>query len=347
MMNFKGARVAIIGVGGMGVRHIRACHRLGVKVVALCDRDEAALERGRREAPGAESFRSASNFISAVAGRVDLISIVTNTPSRAKLMLDLVQMGVRRVLTEKPFTTNLADAYAVTEAYEKAGIQLTVNTFRHFCPNHVRLRELIRSGKLGEVRHVSIQSASTGLGNMGSVFFDVMNFYIESRPVEVAGAIDKTGTPSVRGAQFRDPGGYGVVRYENGARGFIDTSEDTGVPYTFHIVTTYGRIFIEELFNRWHISVRSDHDKATRSLTYYLAPLIDFPFELTHSYDPIEMTSFAMAAALDDCVEASNTRRALTAMEMIIAMHVSDAAGCVPVRLPLDQRHHTLDIPFA
>ncbi len=346
MKQFKDATVAIIGLGGMGIRQIRACRQLNAKVVALCDTREEALQAGLREAPGAAMYRSPSEFAS-VASRADLVSVVANTPSRAKVLLELVEAGSRRVLTEKPFTTNLADAYAVAEAYEKVGAQLTVNTFRHFCDNHVRLRDLIRSGALGQPRYVAIQSASTGLGNMGSVFFDLMNFYLESRPIEVMGIIDKTGTPSVRGSQFRDPGGYGIVRYENGARGFLDTSEDTGVPYTCHIVTTYGRIFIDELFNRWEISVRSKEDVAAHPLTYYLAPLVEVPFELSHGYDPVEMTGFAMAAALDDRAEAANARQALVVLEMIMATHLSDGAGRVPIRLPLEQRYHALDIPFA
>jgi len=181
---------------------------------------------------------------------------------------------------------------------------------------------------------------------MGSVFFDLMNFYLDSRPVEVTGAIDRTGTPSVRGPQFRDPGGWAVVRYENGARGFLDSSEDTGVPYTLHLVTTYGRIVIDELFNHWKVSVRSEVDKA-RPLTYYPAPLADVSFELTHGYDPVQMTGVAMAAALNGLPDAANARQAVTVMEMIIAVHVSDAAGRVPVRLPLEGQHHALDIPFA
>lgn len=256
MKPFEDARVAIIGLGGMGVRHARACRQLGAQIVALCDTREPGIEAGLREAPGAAAYRSMSEFVSA-ARRADLVSVVTNTPSRAKTLMELLQAGCRRVLTEKPFSTNLADAYAVTAAYEQAGAQLTVNTYRQFCDNHIRLRDLLRSGTLGEPRHMTVHSASTGLGNMGSVFFDLMNFYLDSRPIEMTGAIDRMGTPSVRGPQFWDPGGWGVVRYENGARGFLDTSEDTGVPYTFHIVTTFGRIFIDELCNRWRIFVRT------------------------------------------------------------------------------------------
>ena len=112
-------------------------------------------------------------------------------------------------------------------------------------------------------------------------------------------------------------------------------------------MTTYGRIYIDELFNRWQVSVRSEADQTERPLTYYLAPLVDVPFELTHGFDPVEMTSFAMRAALEDRPAAANARAALTVMEMIMAMHVSDQAGRVPVALPLDRRHHALDIPFA
>lgn len=341
------ATVAIVGVGGMGIRHVRACRKIGARVIALCDVRQQALDAAQPEAPEAESYTSVERFVESVAGRADLVSIVTNAPFRARILLDVAAAGARRVLTEKPFTTNVGDAHGVAGAYERAGIPLTVNTFRRFCPNHLRLRDLIRSGEIGRPRYVAIHSASTGLGNMGSVFFDVMNFYVDSAPVEIVGDIDTTGTPSVRGPEYQDPGGYGMVRYENGARGFLDTSEDTGVPYTFHIVTTHGRVFIDELFNRWHIAARTAADQTARPLTAYLTPLHDRSFEQTQGYDPVEMTSFSMAAALEDRPEARNARDAVTVMEMIMAMHVSGRQGRRPVPLPLDPCHHALDVPFA
>jgi hypothetical protein len=114
-----------------------------------------------------------------------------------------------------------------------------------------------------------------------------------------------------------------------------------------HLVTSYGRVFIDEVGNRWSVAARSDEDQSACPLTYYMAPLREVPFELTHRYDPMEMTSFTLRAALEDRPEASNAREALTVMEMIMAMHVSDAAGRRPVSLPLDRAHDPLDIPFA
>ena len=330
----------------MGVRHARALKALGVRLSAVCDTREEAREKARVEFPGLRAFDSVPAFVEAIADKVDIVCVVTNTPSRAAILRQLVAAGTRRVLTEKPFTTNVADAHALTKAYDQAGAMLTVNTFRHFCDNHLRLREILRSGEIGDLRFFCIQSASTGLGNMGSVFFDVMNFYLESRPVDVAGHIDRTGTPNPRGPQYRDPGGFGMVRYANGARGFLDTSEDTGIPYSFHIVTTFGRIFIDEIFGNWHISQRNQQDRQ-RPLTHYLCPLADRPFPLTHGYDPVEMTGFTIRSMLEGRREAHNARSAVTVMEMIMAMHISDANGGQPVALPLAREHHSFDLPFA
>lgn len=138
-----------------------------------------------------------------------------------------------------------------------------------------------------------------------------------------------------------------MVLYENGCRGFIDTSEDTGIPYTFHIGTTYGRVFIDELFHNWSAEARTDADRIEKALTYYLTELQDVPLKLSHGYDPVEMTSFTMRAALEDRPEAYNAAAATTAMEMILAMHVSDRQGNIPIPLPLAKEFHDLDLPFA
>ena len=195
------ATAAIIGYGGMGSRHARALKALGVSLAAVCDTREQAREEARAEYRSIRTFDNVPEMVEAVAANVDIICVVTNTPERAGILRQLLAAGAKRVLTEKPFTTNVADAHSLARAYEDAGVMLTVNTFRHFCDNHLRLRELLREGSLGELRYLSIQSASAGLGNMGSVFFDVMNFYIESRPVAIMGNIDKTGTPSPRGSR--------------------------------------------------------------------------------------------------------------------------------------------------
>src|SRR5437899_668523 len=98
MKRLNGATVAIIGVGGMGLRHIKACRLVGANVVALCDMRDDALAAGLKEAPGATAYSSVSQCIASVAHCVDLVSVVTNTPSRAKILLELATAGARRIL---------------------------------------------------------------------------------------------------------------------------------------------------------------------------------------------------------------------------------------------------------
>jgi len=345
--NLKNAEIAVIGLGGMGSRHIRAVELLGAKIVSLCDVNPKNLQSIGDSIPDAQQFSSVEEFIAAGAHQADLVCLVTNTPYRAGILRQLAKAKAKRVLTEKPFTTNVRDAHEISELYAAADIPLTVNTFRHFCANHLQVRDLIRSEQFGEPRHVAVHSASTGLGNMGSVFFDLMNFFIESPPVMITGSIDQTGTPSPRGPQYRDPAGFGMVMYENGCRGFLDTSEDTGIPYTFHVATTYGRVFIDELFHNWRAEARTISDRTDKPLTYYLTELEEVPLEASHGYDPVEMTSFTIRAALEDTREARNAKAAVTVMEMIMAMHVSDQRGNVPISLPLAEEFYDLDLPFA
>ena len=49
------------------------------------------------------------------------------------------------------------------------------------------------------ITHISILSPSAGLGNMGSIFFDLCNYFLEEKIISVSCQIDKTGTINPRG----------------------------------------------------------------------------------------------------------------------------------------------------
>lgn len=137
MTDLTGAEVAIIGVGGMGVRHVSAAKGIGATVVALCDIDSEKLEKAKAAAPRAKCFHSIEEFLRAGLQEVDLVCVVTNTPERVEILGKLAQAGCLRVLTEKPFTTKVADAHTIARHYEEAQIPLTINTYRNFCDNHL------------------------------------------------------------------------------------------------------------------------------------------------------------------------------------------------------------------
>ena len=63
---------------------------------------------------------------------------------------------------------------------------------------------------------------------MGSTFFDIGFFFLDSNPLSIVGNIDDTRTINPRGKQFKDPGGYGMINFKNNKKIFFDLSENTG-----------------------------------------------------------------------------------------------------------------------
>ena len=98
--------------------------------------------------------------------------------------------------------------------------RVIVNTFRTLLQNFIKIKKIFTK-QHEKISHISINSPSAGLGNMGSIFFDLVNYFINSKPLFVNCFIDKTKTVNPRGKQFKDPGGYGVVRYKNDAKVFL------------------------------------------------------------------------------------------------------------------------------
>ena len=153
------------------------------------------------------------------------------------------------------------------------------------------------------------------------------------RPGWAIGFTDKTGTPNPRGKQFADPGGYGIIEFSNGTRFFVDTSEDTGVQYSFQIVGAYGRIIIDELNDVWEIRARNDETRQP-ALTRYGSDMPRVPFRSNGSFDIIDLTSRGLAELVSGKPLVCTASDGKKSLEMVVAFHVSDDAGNVKITVP-------------
>lgn len=339
-----GARAAIVGFGGMGQRHFKAYRAAGVEVAALCDVNPEAVRRAAPDFPADRVFTDPEKMWTAV--RPDVLSVVSNGPTHAALSTAAIRAGVPRVLCEKPMATNLRDAKALLAAARERGARLAVNHIRRWSPSYDAVRKAIGEGAIGRLRHIYFHSGSTGLGNFAVHAFDTMRLLFQCDPDWVQGTLDRTGTPNPRGAQFKDPAGYGVLHFQNGARAFVDTCEDTGVQYQYTLVGEYGRFFIDELNDVWTLRARSDADRAL-PLTRYGSPMPSVPFQNPVPFDIVDLTSRAIRNLLSDEPLRSPGEDGLRSLEMVLAFHVSDREGGARVPLPLDPRHDGWDVPIA
>ena len=139
----KPLRVAIIGCGSITLQNhvpgLALCP--DTRVTALCDANPAVLERAR----GQTGVTVLSTRFEDVVGRRDVDAVIIATPnhSHPQIALAAVAQG-KHVLCEKPLALNAADAFAMAEAAERAGVRhMTAFTYR-FVPAMRYLRHLDR-----------------------------------------------------------------------------------------------------------------------------------------------------------------------------------------------------------
>lgn len=330
----------------MGQRHFTAYQKIGVDVVAISDLyPEKVCEIQPSFDPG-HVYKTYQELLEHERHNIDILSVVTNGPTHAEVTIQASDAGIPNILCEKPMATNLLDARRVIETCTNNHTRLAINHIRRWSSDYSRLKWMISKGVIGDIRHLYFSCGSTGIGNFAIHFFDTARYITESEPEWIMGFLDKTGTPNPRGASFVDPGGYGIIGFQNGSRFFLDTSEDTGVQYSFQIVGTTGRIIIDELNSSWQIRARTENDKPV-PLTRYGTDMPEIPFACEGKFDIVELTSKAMAELLAGEHISSSGEDGKRSLELVIGLHLSDEQENTKVSLPLPTSQYSKDIRIA
>ncbi len=155
-------RVAIVGAGLMGGWHARYATRSGARIVAIVDRDAAALGRL------AERYRAASAFADLAALLAapppDAAHVCTATGTHAEIALRLLERRVH-VLVEKPLAASAGETDRLLRAAEAHGALLCPVYQFPFQRGFVRARE--RLATLGEALRAEITILSAGADRLG------------------------------------------------------------------------------------------------------------------------------------------------------------------------------------
>jgi predicted dehydrogenase len=120
----------------------------GARVVALHDRDPAALARLGAEVPSTTDLAA---FL-ATPGLDAVYVAVPNAAHRA--VVEAAAAAGKAVLCEKPLAADVDDAEALVTAAQRAGVLLATAYDQRWHPAHVRLRELVPG--LGRVTAVRV-----------------------------------------------------------------------------------------------------------------------------------------------------------------------------------------------
>lgn len=138
-------RVGIVGAGTMGSVHAQSHLEAGHQIAAIYDlRPEAAQVIAQQVgAPVAASYESMLDDPT-----IELIDICVPTFLHRDFVLAAARAG-KHVVCEKPIALTLADASAMIDACQQAGVHFYVAHVVRFFPEYARARELVLDGKVG------------------------------------------------------------------------------------------------------------------------------------------------------------------------------------------------------
>lgn len=146
----KTVRVGIIGIGNMGRAHVGNIIKgkvPGLRLVALADiRPEV-----KAEFPDLAFFATGSELIH--SGTVDAVIIATPHYDHTTLGIETLEAGLH-LLVEKPISVHKSDCERLIAAHTNPDQVFAAMFNQRTDPKYIKLKELIDSGQLGEIRRI-------------------------------------------------------------------------------------------------------------------------------------------------------------------------------------------------
>jgi predicted dehydrogenase len=150
-------RLGLIGAGLIGTRHlIDFAAQPDVDLVAIADvsptRVEAARQRAGGKPEGVADFRR-------LFDRRDIDAVVVSTPDHWHALMTIIACSAGKdVYVEKPLTHVVREGEWMLAAAARTDRVVQVGTQQRSGRHYQRARDLIRLGRIGDVRHVHIRA---------------------------------------------------------------------------------------------------------------------------------------------------------------------------------------------
>lgn len=358
----KDIRAAVIGLGGMGRRHVAALDGLagqGVRTTAVCDFNLSAAQEfadARAGLPGGAprayaDWREVIPGEGAAAGGIDLLCVATNGPSHRDIVLAAAAAKIPFVLCEKPMSTSAAAAREMAAACEAAGTRLAVNLCRRFLTRCQLFKQALRAGLAGRPRRFWSIVGGGGVGCVGLHYFDYAGWLFDARPVWVSAELTRDPAPNVRGPQFFDPGGQVSVGFEcaDGWRfvGDFELSEDVPRASRCIVVGTEGVAETDDYSPPPAGAARATARPADQRATVKTRLVLPEPVALDHgpALDIVQATRDCLADLLGPHAQPT-LAAGVESVDVVLGAHLSSQQGGARVALPLSGAGLKLDVPI-
>jgi predicted dehydrogenase len=163
--------VAVVGYGYWGPNVVRnIVERPEFRLMGLCERDPGRCEEFLKRHPDHAVEEDLDLLL--LDPRVQAVSIATPPRTHFELVRRALEAG-KHVLVEKPLATTVAQAEELIEVAQRVDRVLMPGHTFVYSPPVNKVRELIRSGELGDVYFVTSSRMNLGLYQADGVISDL------------------------------------------------------------------------------------------------------------------------------------------------------------------------------
>ena len=154
-------KLGVIGYGYWGPNIVRnfSGHQ-DCKVVAVCDKNSAALARVLIQHPNIRLMTDADDIVT--SSEIDAVAIVTPVSYHYELAKKALENG-KHVFVEKPFTATAAQAEELVELAERKNLRIMVDHTFLFTGAVRKIKQLIDEGALGPLYYYDSMRVNLGL----------------------------------------------------------------------------------------------------------------------------------------------------------------------------------------
>jgi len=191
-MRTSAINVAVVGYGYWGPNLVRnIIERPEFELWGLCELSEDRTAKFRNRYPGVRTSPSFDEVLS--DPEVDAVSIATPPRTHHALVKRALDAG-KHVLVEKPLATSVADAEELVELADRNGLVVMPGHTFIYSPAVNKVRDLIKSGELGDIYFVTSSRMNLGIYQPDGVICDlaphdlsILLYWLE-RPVSLISA---------------------------------------------------------------------------------------------------------------------------------------------------------------
>jgi predicted dehydrogenase len=201
-------RAAVVGLGYWGPNLVRNLHELpNVEVTWACDKRGEALEAIGRRYPGVARTASVSEVMEDPT--VDAVLVATPVSTHYELALAALEAG-KHVLVEKPLASSSEEASELVDRAAERGLVLMPGHTFLYSPPVMMIRDLIESGRLGEIYFVSTSRVNLGIHqpdvsviwDLGPHDFSILRYWLDELPSKVGALTRGCVTPTTPDVAF-------------------------------------------------------------------------------------------------------------------------------------------------